>query len=44
MAGIAASATYAGDADPYVKPRELDEAEIEADEEGIETEADETGD
>ena len=35
VAGIAASATYAGDADPYVKPREeLDTAEIEADEEG----------
>ncbi|WP_396642127.1 30S ribosome-binding factor RbfA [Microbacterium sp.] len=39
VAGIAASATYAGDADPYIKPRdesaeELDEAEIEADEDG----------
>jgi ribosome-binding factor A len=39
VAGIAASATYAGDADPYVKPRDEldtpdDDAEIEADEEG----------
>ncbi|MHC2999252.1 30S ribosome-binding factor RbfA [Microbacterium sp. HJ5] len=25
VAGLASSATYAGDADPYVKPRELDE-------------------
>ncbi|MFC8680843.1 30S ribosome-binding factor RbfA [Microbacterium ureisolvens] len=25
VAGIASSATYAGEADPYVKPRELDE-------------------
>ena len=25
VAGIAASASFAGDADPYVKPRELDE-------------------
>ncbi|WP_019182152.1 30S ribosome-binding factor RbfA [Microbacterium yannicii] len=25
VAGIAAAASYAGDADPYVKPRELDE-------------------
>jgi ribosome-binding factor A len=25
VAGIAASASYAGDADPYVKPREFDE-------------------
>jgi ribosome-binding factor A len=24
VAGLASSATYAGDADPYVKPRELD--------------------
>ena len=43
----AASATYAGDADPYVKPREdsdgeLDAPEIEADEEGREAEAVET--
>ena len=39
VAGLAASAQYAGDADPYVKPREfddLDDAEIEADAEGIE--------
>ena len=47
VAGIAASATYAGDADPYVKPREdsdgeLDAPEIEADEEGREAEAVET--
>lgn len=34
VAGLAASAQYAGDADPYVKPRELDEAEEEADDEG----------
>ena len=27
VAGLAASATYAGDADPYLKPRELDEDE-----------------
>lgn len=26
VAGLASSATYAGDADPYVKPREFDEA------------------
>lgn len=34
VAGLAASAQYAGDADPYVKPRDLDEAEAEADDEG----------
>lgn len=34
VAGLAASAQYAGDADPYVKPRDLDEAEEEADDEG----------
>ncbi len=34
VAGLAASAQYAGDADPYVKPRELDDAEEEADDEG----------
>ena len=27
VAGLAASATYAGEADPYVKPRELDDDE-----------------
>lgn len=27
VAGLAASANYAGDADPYVKPRELDDDE-----------------
>ena len=27
VAGIAASATYAGEADPYIKPRELDDDE-----------------
>jgi ribosome-binding factor A len=27
VAGLAASAQYAGDEDPYVKPRELDEDE-----------------
>lgn len=31
VAGLASTATYAGDADPYVKPREFDEAD-EADE------------
>ncbi len=38
VAGLAASATYAGDADPYVKAREFDEleAELEADAEGLE--------
>jgi ribosome-binding factor A len=35
VAGLAASAQYAGDADPYVKPREFDEAEEEADAEGL---------
>ena len=38
MAGLAASARDAGDPDPYVKPREfgeLDEAEEEADAEGV---------
>jgi ribosome-binding factor A len=29
VAGLAATATYAGDADPYVKPREFDEDEVE---------------
>jgi ribosome-binding factor A len=29
VAGLAATATYAGDADPYVKPREFDEGEVE---------------
>jgi len=28
VAGLASSATYAGDADPYVKPRELEDEEI----------------
>jgi len=42
VAGLAASAQYAGEADPYVKPREfdeldeLDEAQAEADLEGVE--------
>jgi ribosome-binding factor A len=35
VAGLAASAQYAGDADPYVRPREFDEAEEEADAEGL---------
>ena len=35
VAGLAASAQYAGEADPYVKPREFDEAEAEADAEGL---------
>lgn len=35
VAGLAASAQYAGEADPYVKPREFEEAEEEADAEGI---------
>jgi ribosome-binding factor A len=34
VAGLAASAQYAGEADPYVRPRELDEAEADADAEG----------
>jgi ribosome-binding factor A len=33
VAGLAASAQYAGDADPYVKPREFDEADVAAPEE-----------
>ena len=32
VAGIAASATYAGDADPYVKPRVIDEDDDDFDE------------
>ncbi|HWI32319.1 MAG TPA: 30S ribosome-binding factor RbfA [Microbacterium sp.] len=36
VAGLAASAQYAGDADPYVKPREFDEAAEDADAEGLE--------
>lgn len=35
VAGLAASAQYAGEPDPYVKPRELDEAEDEADAAGL---------
>ena len=35
VAGLAASAEYAGDDDPYVKPREFDEDEEEADAEGL---------
>jgi ribosome-binding factor A len=35
VAGLAASAQYAGEADPYVKPRDLDEPEDEADAEGL---------
>ncbi|GAA2005223.1 30S ribosome-binding factor RbfA [Microbacterium ulmi] len=31
VAGLAAGAVYAGDADPYVKPRELDEDDAELD-------------
>jgi ribosome-binding factor A len=31
VAGLASSAMYAGDADPYVKPREFDEAADEVD-------------
>jgi len=34
VAGIAASAAYAGDADPYVKPREFDDDEGDVDVEG----------
>ncbi|MGC5222094.1 30S ribosome-binding factor RbfA [Micromonospora sp. DT81.3] len=42
VAGLAASAQYAGDADPYVKPREFDEAPVdgEAAAEQSESEAD----
>ena len=29
VAGLASSANYAGDADPYVKPRELEDADEE---------------
>ncbi len=39
VAGLAASAKYAGDADPYVKPREfdeLDEVELEAESPSLE--------
>lgn len=32
VAGLAATAQYAGDEDPYVKPREFDEDEAEGDE------------
>jgi ribosome-binding factor A len=32
VAGLAAGATYAGEADPYRKPRELDDLDDEADE------------
>jgi ribosome-binding factor A len=32
VAGLAAQASYAGDADPYVKPREIDEDDDEDDE------------
>ena len=34
VAGLAASASYAGEADPYVKPREFDEDDDEDDERG----------
>ncbi|GAA0420573.1 30S ribosome-binding factor RbfA [Leifsonia naganoensis] len=33
VAGLAAGAVYAGDEDPYVKPRDLDDEDDEADEE-----------
>jgi len=35
VAGIAATATHAGDADPYVKPREDDDEDEQADETGL---------
>jgi len=41
VAGLAAGAAYAGDADPYVKPRELDEDDDEDDEDEDEDEDDE---
>jgi len=31
VAGLASSATYAGDADPYVKPREFEDDEADDD-------------
>jgi ribosome-binding factor A len=39
VAGLAATATYAGDADPYVKPREFEDEDEEqdADEEAVHT-------
>lgn len=37
VAGLAATAQYAGDEDPYVKPREFDEDEAEGDEGSVPT-------
>ena len=44
VAGLAATATYAGDADPYVKPREFGEDEGEAEVEDQTDEGDEAED
>lgn len=41
VAGLAATATYAGDADPYVKPREFEEDEVEVNAEDQTAERDE---
>ena len=35
VAGLASSATYAGDADPYIKPRDLDDEDIDPDEDSV---------
>ncbi len=42
VAGLAAGATYAGDADPYVKPREFDVDADDSDDEDSEDEDDDT--
>lgn len=43
VAGLAASAAYAGDADPYVKPREFD-AEAEAEDDDLDEDDDDLDD
>jgi ribosome-binding factor A len=43
VAGLAQSATYAGDEDPYIKPRDFDEEEEEEDDEDDDLEDDEDG-
>jgi len=42
VAGLAATATYAGDADPYVKPREFDEDDETEDDDAAAQDADRT--
>ena len=42
VAGLAATATYAGDADPYVKPREFDEDDETDDDDAAARDADRT--